>query len=87
MSTESSTASIQQPAKTSIWAYPLILLIQIYRATLSPIYGGACRFVPTCSEYAEQALRKYGAYRGSIMAIKRVLRCHPWHAPGYDPVE
>jgi len=70
-----------------ILAYPLILLIYVYRATLSPIFGNACRFDPSCSHYAEDALRKYGAFKGSMMSIKRLLRCHPWHEGGYDPVE
>ena len=73
--------------KTSWAAYPLIWVIYVYRYTLSPILGNACRFHPTCSHYAEEALRKYGALKGSMMAARRVLRCHPWHEPGYDPVE
>jgi hypothetical protein len=73
------------------WASrPLIWLIYLYRMTLAPLmatfFGGGCRFEPSCSHYAEDALRKYGAWSGSIMAVKRVLRCHPWHDGGYDPV-
>lgn len=67
-------------------AYPFILLIYVYRYTLSPLIGNSCRYYPTCSHYAEESLKKYGALKGSIMAIKRVLRCHPWHDGGYDPV-
>ena len=70
----------------TLLAYPLILVIYLYRLALSPIVGNDCRFLPTCSFYAEEALRKHGAFRGSIFAIKRVLRCHPWHEGGYDPV-
>ncbi|UCE25959.1 MAG: membrane protein insertion efficiency factor YidD, partial [Candidatus Zixiibacteriota bacterium] len=70
-----------------ILAYPLIFAIYFYRYTLSPIFGNSCRFHPTCSHYAEDALRKYGAVRGSVYAVKRLLRCHPWHEGGYDPVE
>ncbi len=73
--------------RVSIFAYPFLALILIYRYTLSPIIGQSCRFYPTCSHYAEDALRKYGAWRGSIMAVKRILKCHPWHEGGYDPVE
>ncbi len=73
--------------RVSIFAYPFIGLIYIYRYTLSPLIGQQCRFEPTCSHYAEDALRKYGAWRGSIMAIKRIFKCHPWHPGGYDPVE
>jgi len=65
----------------------LILLVELYRYSLSPVIGQSCRFYPSCSHYAQDALRKYGAYRGSIMAARRVLRCRPWHEPGYDPVE
>lgn len=72
---------------STVLAYPLLLLIYFYRYTLSPIFGNSCRFDPSCSHYAEQALKKYGAFKGSMMAAKRVLRCHPWHEGGYDPVE
>ena len=59
----------------------------MYRYSLSPIIGNSCRYYPTCSHYAEDALTKYGAFKGSMMAAKRLLRCHPWHEGGYDPVE
>ncbi|HUV31715.1 MAG TPA: membrane protein insertion efficiency factor YidD [Acidobacteriota bacterium] len=68
-------------------AYPLIAAIYVYRWTFSPLIGNSCRFWPTCSLYAQQALRKHGAFRGSLMTVKRLLRCHPWHEGGYDPVE
>ncbi len=67
-------------------AYPLIALIYLYRFTLSPIIGNQCRYEPTCSHYAEDALRKHGAIRGSWLALKRIVRCHPWHDGGFDPV-
>ncbi|MCP4685014.1 MAG: membrane protein insertion efficiency factor YidD [bacterium] len=77
--------------RPSLLAYPLLLVIYIYRVTLSPlmtaVFGPSCRFYPSCSQYAEEALRKRGAVKGSMMAVKRVLRCHPWHEGGYDPVE
>ncbi len=73
--------------RLSLLAYPLLLLIYLYRVTLSPLIGNSCRFYPTCSHYAEDALRKYGALKGSTMAARRVLRCHPWHEGGFDPVE
>ena len=72
--------------KISIFSYPLILIIYVYRYTLSPLIGNQCRFYPTCSHYAEEAVRKHGAWRGSIMAVRRLFRCHPWHEGGYDPV-
>jgi putative membrane protein insertion efficiency factor len=70
----------------SILSYPLLLLIIIYRYTLSPMIGNQCRYHPTCSYYAEEAIKKYGAIRGSFLAAKRILRCHPWHEGGFDPV-
>lgn len=68
----------------------LSAVIHLYRWTLSPLaaaLGAQCRYYPTCSEYALDALARYGAWRGSKMAVRRVLRCHPWHEGGYDPVE
>ncbi len=72
--------------KTPLLSYPFLLIILIYRYTLSPIIGGQCRFYPTCSHYAEDAFREYGVARGIIMSVKRIFRCHPWHKGGYDPV-
>lgn len=70
----------------SIFSYPFILLIKIYRYTLSPFIGNQCRFYPTCSHYSEEAFIKHGARKGIILTIKRILRCHPWDEGGYDPV-
>ncbi len=64
----------------------LIALVYAYRFTLSPFVGYHCRFTPTCSEYALDALRHHGALRGSWLTLRRLGRCHPWHAGGYDPV-
>lgn len=64
----------------------LLLLIRFYRAFLSPLKPPSCRYIPTCSEYAMIAVEKYGAAKGSFLAIKRILRCHPFHKGGYDPV-
>jgi putative membrane protein insertion efficiency factor len=61
-------------------------VIRFYRYFLSPMLGPSCRFHPSCSEYADEALRCHGAARGSWLAAKRIARCHPWHAGGYDPV-
>ena len=60
--------------------------ITFYRQFNSPLKPPSCRFVPTCSEYALQAIEKYGVVRGLIMAVRRILRCHPFHPGGYDPV-
>lgn len=64
----------------------LIFLIRIYRKFISPVKPPSCRFYPTCSMYAIQAIEKYGALRGTFMAIKRILKCHPLNPGGYDPV-
>ena len=64
----------------------LIQLIKAYRFLLSPWLGGHCRFHPTCSCYAITAIERYGALRGGNLAIRRLLRCHPWHPGGVDPV-
>jgi len=62
-----------------------LILIKIYRRFISPLTPPACRFYPTCSEYAEEAIKKYGA-KGIFLAIKRILKCHPFHPGGYDPL-
>lgn len=61
-------------------------LIRVYQLTLSPLLGRACRFEPSCSAYASEALRRFGFVRGGWMALRRLLRCHPFHPGGYDPV-
>jgi len=65
---------------------PFIAAIRVYQATLSPIMGGQCRFVPTCSDYALQAYRLHGPWRGTALTVRRILRCHPWGGSGHDPV-
>ncbi|MGL5269354.1 MAG: membrane protein insertion efficiency factor YidD [Selenomonadaceae bacterium] len=64
-----------------------ILLIKFYRMFISPLKPPSCRYIPTCSQYALIAIEKYGAVRGGWMAVKRILRCHPFHKGGYDPVK
>lgn len=64
----------------------LLALIAVYRYAISPMLGRRCRFFPTCSEYAENALRKHGLGKGSWLALHRLCRCHPWNPGGYDPV-
>lgn len=61
-------------------------LIRFYRTAISPYKRPCCRFVPTCSQYALQSVEKYGAVKGGYLAIKRLLKCHPFHKGGYDPV-
>ena len=60
--------------------------IVAYRLLLAPFFGGACRFVPSCSRYAEEAIERHGPWRGAALAAARLARCHPWGAHGYDPV-
>jgi len=64
----------------------LIALIKLYRYTISPYLAPSCRFTPTCSSYAIEAVERFGIFRGSWMAMRRISRCHPWHEAGYDPV-
>lgn len=64
-----------------------ILLIKFYRMFISPLKPPSCRFVPTCSEYALIAFEKYGVWRGLYLTIRRLLKCHPFHKGGYDPVK
>lgn len=63
----------------------LMLLVRGYQLIISPHTASACNFTPTCSGYAIEALEKYGAVRGTILAVHRILRCHPWGGHGYDP--
>jgi len=63
-----------------------LLSIKLYQLSVSPVLGPACRFVPTCSEYAYQAISTHGVRRGSLLAIKRLMRCHPFNPGGFDPV-
>lgn len=69
-----------------VLAWPLIGLVRLYRVAISPWLGANCRFQPSCSEYALQALRSHGAFRGGALAARRIARCHPWGGSGYDPV-
>ena len=64
----------------------LTSLIRFYRYWLSPLLGSNCRFYPSCSCYAEEALNSHGVPRGLYLSARRILRCHPWHSGGYDPV-
>lgn len=63
-----------------------IFFIRFYQKAISPMLGANCRYTPTCSQYAVEALKKYGALKGGWLAIKRILSCHPWGGHGYDPV-
>ena len=69
-----------------VLAWPLLAFVWVYRKALSPLVGANCRFQPTCSAYAEEALRVHGGIRGGWLVLKRIGRCHPWGGSGYDPV-
>ena len=64
-----------------------IAIIRLYRYMLSPLFPSSCRFTPTCSEYAIDAITKYGVLRGAMLAVRRILRCNPFHEGGVDPVK
>ena len=68
------------------FSWILLIPIYFYRACISSLKPPTCLFVPTCSEYAIQAIKKYGPLKGTYLAIKRILHCHPWGGSGYDPV-
>ncbi|MDF2572086.1 MAG: yidD [Sporomusa sp.] len=69
-----------------LFTFVVIGVIKFYRLFISPLKPPSCRFVPTCSEYALTAIERYGITRGLVMAVRRILRCHPFHPGGYDPV-
>lgn len=71
---------------TAVFARFLLRLIRLYRAALSPLLPPACRYTPSCSAYAEEAVQRYGAWRGGWLGVRRLLRCHPFGGHGYDPV-
>jgi putative membrane protein insertion efficiency factor len=67
-------------------AFPLVALVWAYKLLIRPVIGPRCRYLPTCSDYALEALWTHGAVRGAWLASRRLLRCHPWGGSGYDPV-
>ncbi len=71
---------------TTLVSRLMLGLIWIYRNLISPLTPPACRYTPTCSQYAVEAIKKYGPFKGGWLAFKRILRCHPWGGSGYDPV-
>ncbi|HVL00523.1 MAG TPA: membrane protein insertion efficiency factor YidD [Dongiaceae bacterium] len=64
----------------------LLLLIRGYRYAISPLFPPSCRFHPSCSCYAQEAINRYGVTRGGLLTLRRLTKCHPWHVGGYDPV-
>jgi len=69
-----------------ILSLPFIALIKLYQWIVSPMLGPKCRFTPTCSQYAIEALKKHGVFKGLWLTVRRLSRCHPWGGHGYDPV-
>ena len=65
---------------------PFLFLIYVYQNVFSPLFPPTCRFQPTCSQYAKEALLKHGLLKGGVLSIKRILSCHPWGGSGFDPV-
>jgi putative membrane protein insertion efficiency factor len=86
VSTETASDASPPAARGGVAARALLLLIEVYRVTLAPLIGGFCRYVPSCSVYAEEAIRRHGAGAGTWLATRRILRCHPFHRGGFDPV-
>ncbi len=74
-------AASMSPLATALW-----VLVRAYQLLISPILGPRCRFAPTCSDYAVEALANHGALRGTWLAVRRISKCHPWGGSGYDPV-
>ncbi|MBP6553919.1 MAG: membrane protein insertion efficiency factor YidD [Vitreoscilla sp.] len=66
--------------------YVLLKFVRFYQVAISPMLPPRCRYAPTCSQYAVEALQKHGAYKGSMLALRRICRCHPFGGSGYDPV-
>ncbi len=69
-----------------ILAFPFLLLVKFYQYAISPLLGPKCRFTPTCSQYAKEALEKHGFFKGGWLSIRRIIRCNPWGGHGFDPV-
>ena len=66
--------------------YPFVLIIKIYQTVISPLTPATCRYQPTCSHYAKEALQVHGLFKGGKLALNRIFSCHPWGGKGYDPV-
>jgi putative membrane protein insertion efficiency factor len=86
VSTKSGSGVSAREGEAGVAARTILLFIEVYRVTLAPLIGGFCRFVPSCSVYAEEAVRRHGAGPGILLAARRLLRCHPFHRGGFDPV-
>ncbi|WP_084163898.1 membrane protein insertion efficiency factor YidD [Olivibacter sitiensis] len=67
-------------------SFLLVVLIKLYKLLISPLFPGSCRYTPTCSQYALEAISKYGPFKGGWLTLKRIGRCHPWGGHGHDPL-
>jgi putative membrane protein insertion efficiency factor len=79
-------AQLMLDALGKILSWPLLGVVWLYRKLISPLLGVNCRFEPSCSAYAEEALRRYGGLHGGWLVLRRICRCHPWGGSGFDPV-
>ena len=82
----STSLSHAEERRLTALGWGLIGLVRAYRVLLAPVFPAACRFAPSCSQFAIEAIERHGAGRGFILATGRIARCHPWNAGGYDPV-
>ena len=71
---------------SNLFKFLLTKIIKIYQIVISPLFPSSCKFSPSCSKYGIQAINKYGAFKGSFLTIKRILKCNPWNNGGYDPI-
>jgi len=76
----------EEEGKKAVMKMPLLFLLRLYKLGISPFLGQNCRFYPSCSDYAAEAIQTHGALKGSMLAGRRLCKCHPWHAGGLDPV-
>jgi putative membrane protein insertion efficiency factor len=77
---------LKRSALTSLPAWCALQLVRGYQVLVSPLMGGHCRYIPSCSEYCRQAIQRFGLLRGGWLTLKRLARCHPWGSAGFDPV-
>jgi len=69
-----------------VFSFLLLALIYIYQNFISPFLSARCRYIPTCSQYSKESIKKHGPYKGFILTFKRIIKCHPWGGSGYDPI-
>ena len=82
----SMSGPLADPLSPGLTVRVMLILIRVYRLVLSPVLPAACRYAPSCSTFAAEAIARHGALAGGVLAARRLMRCHPWSAGGYDPV-